>query len=278
MKSLNVVIVMLFMAVGLVLTSCDKEAVETNNNETVVNSDSDMESSFEDIDDLASTILEATESNSGGRIAGEADDRVCEGAITFSGDANSGTIVIDFGAGCEDSYGNVRKGKINIAYTGGRFQSGSVVTTTLDGYSINDIAIEGTRTLTNITESANDYPTFSISLTGCKITWPNDDVATRTVSKVRVWKRASSPINDEVWITGEASGVTRRGVAYNTTITDSLVYKASCRVSTRGRLALAGTKIIETENKIITVDYGDGNCDRRVSIVVDGKSENVNLD
>ena len=278
MKSLNVVIALLFVAVSMVLTSCDKETVETSNNEIVVNSDADMESSYEDIDDLASNMLESTESNPGGRITAELDDRICEGAVSFTGDASSGTIVIDFGTGCEDSYGNVRKGKIKITYTGGRFQPGSVVTTTLEDYSINDIIIEGTRTLTNITESANDYPTFSIALTGGKITWPNDDVATRSVNKVRVWKRGANPINDEVLITGEASGVTRRGIAYNTTITDSLVYKASCRVSARGRLALSGTKIIETNNKILTVDYGDGSCDRRVSIVVDGSSENVNLD
>lgn len=265
------------------LSACTDEAEETGIDESLTDTaltDAEVDAVYEDIDDLSSLSLESTGNVLGGKVADEepTDDRFCEGIITFEGDKSGGTITIDFGDGCEDDFGNIRKGKIIIAYTGPRFEPGSTVITTLVDYSINDIAIEGTRTLENISTSSVDYPTFNITLVGGKVTWPDETFATRDSDRVRVWKRERNPREDAHLITGEANGVTRRGVAYEMQILDTLVYKRACRISRRARIPVQGVKQIETEEKIITIDFGDGECNRRFEVICEGKTEDVTVD
>lgn len=274
----------IFFLAGLVmLSACNDETEEANINsdrtETAV-SDVEIEAVYEDVDDMVSLTLESTEAALGGRVAEDepAYERFCEGIVSLEGDENSGTITIDFGDGCVDDSGNTRKGQIIIIYTGRRFVPGSTIATTLVDYSINDIAIEGTRTLENMSTSSEDYPTFHITLVGGKVTWPDGTFATREVDRVRVWKRENNPLADVRLVTGEASGVTRRGVAYETQILDTLVFKRSCRPSRRAQIPVQGIKEIETDSKILTIDYGDGSCDRRFSLTVEGKTEDVTVD
>jgi len=268
--------------ISVLLVSCDNDnevdLVSQESEDTAI-SEAEIDAVYEDVDDLSIVGLSATEASEGGKLAdGEPDDdRFC-GTFTFEGDKTAGTIIIDFGEGCEDKNGNIRKGKIIIGYQGGKLVPGSFVKTTLEDYSINDIAIEGVRTLENISESLEDYPTFHITLEGGKITWPDETFATREVDRVRVWVNAPNPLNDEHHVTGTAEGMTRRGVDYEMVITDTLVYKRVCRISRRGRIPVAGTKVITTEEKVITIDYGDGECDRRVEIVVNGNREEVAVD
>lgn len=279
-----VMVLMLFSSC-VYLMSCEDDGEEINNSiseseEQLVASEAEIDALYEDVDDMTTTGLASTE-NSGGKTAEEEDDRFCEGSFNFSGDKSSGVITVDFGDGCVDRYGNTRKGKIIIEYTGGRLMPGSVVHTTLENYSINDISVEGMRTLTNIADSTDDYPTFHITLQGGKVIWPDETFATREVDRVRVWVNAPNPFNDEQHVTGTASGKTREEVAYNMEIIDTLVYKRSCRISRRALLPVQGIKVIKTETdstaQTITIDYGEGGCDRAVDITTEGRSEEVTV-
>ena len=275
----------LVLGITVMLTACNEEADETALDAEVTEtgvSDTEIDAVYEDVDDMVSLSLESTAAMlQGGRVAeGDepGDDRFCEGVVTFVGDRESGTITIDFGEGCIDRNGNTRKGKIIIEYTGPRFEPGSVVTTTLVDYFINDIAIEGVRTLENISTSTGDYPTFHITLEGGKVTWPDETFATREVDKVRVWKRERNPREDSHLVTGEANGTTRRGVAYQMEILDTLVYKRACIPSRRARIPVEGVKQITTDEKIITIDFGDGQCNRRFEIMVEGITGDATVD
>ncbi len=274
----------LMLMVMVVLTACndevDEAAIDGQLTETGV-SDTEIDAVYEDVDDMVSLSLESTDGSLGGRVAEDDqpdDDRFCDGVVTFEGDKDGGTITLDFGDGCIDKNGNIRKGKIVIEYSGRRFLPGSTVITTLINYSINDVAIEGTRTLENISTSTEDYPTFQITLEGGKVTWPDETFATREVDKVRVWKRERNPREDSHLVTGEANGTTRRGVTYEMQILDTLVYKRACVPSRRARIPVSGIKQIETDTKTITIDFGDGQCDRRFEIMVEGTTEDATVD
>jgi len=263
----------------LILVACENDNelnTVSENEQDVAVAEAEADAVYEDIDDLVLLSL-TEETSSGGRIE-EDDDRFCENVISVEGNKMSGTVTIDFGEGCQDRNGNVRKGMIVIEYQGGKLIPGSTVTTTLIEYSINDISIEGVRTLTNISESIESYPTFNITLQNGKITWPDNTFATREVNRVRVWVNANNPLNDEHHVTGVANGITRRGVTYDMVVTDTLIYKRNCRVSRRGRLPVQGEKQITTDNKLITVDYGDGECDTIVEIIVEGNREEVEVE
>ncbi|MEM9857623.1 MAG: hypothetical protein AAF843_09710 [Bacteroidota bacterium] len=274
-----------FFLIGiLVLSACtdevDETSIEGDLTETALN-DTEIDAVYEDVDDMVNMSLESTENVLGGKIADEEpiDDRFCQGVISFDGDKTSGTITIDFGEeGCLDPNKNLRKGKIIISYNGARFLPGSTVVTTLENYSINDIAIEGTRTLENISSSTIDFPTFHITLEGGKVTWPDETFATREADRVRVWRRENNPRLDAHLVTGEASGMTRRGVAYEMEILDTLIYRKACVPSRRARIPVQGVKQIETRDKLVTINYGEGECNRKFEVVVEGKTEDVTVD
>ena len=270
----------LLATIMMVTVACNDNELDliTDESEQAAVSEAEIDAVYEDIDDLASVSVKLTEENAGGKIGEAEDDRFCENVFSFEGDKQSGTITLDFGDGCTDRNGNVRSGKVVIEYMGGKLVPGSKIVTTLIDYSINDIQIDGVRTLENISASLETYPTFKITLVGGEVIWPDGTNATREVDRVRVWINANNPLNDEHHVTGTANGQTRRGVNYDMVITDTLVYKRACRVSRRGRLPVAGAKVITTDNKIITVNYGDGECDKRVEIIVDGNREEVTVD
>lgn len=249
---------------------------------------------FEDADDMTSLVMLADDgTDTGGRAAESrtitiTDPRFnCEGiVITITMDEEStpnvpkGEIVIDFGEeGCTDILGNLRKGKIIINFTGRRFLPESTVVTTFDGYSINDIQLSGVRTLTNITESNVEAPKFQVELENGKAIWPDATEATREHCLVREWIRAVNPLNDAMVVDQcadaevAASGTNRRGRAYTMSIIEPLVYKRGCPIAVEGVKQFVDV----ATGKVITVDYGDGNCDRIITISVDGNSRSVNV-
>uniref|UniRef100_UPI004049C9F8 hypothetical protein n=1 Tax=Fulvivirga sp. TaxID=1931237 RepID=UPI004049C9F8 len=279
LRTINQLVLAVLMTA--VLVACGEEDLTENQTDAseIVSAEAEMDAVFEDVDDLASVSLESSDSNSGGRVAeGDVDDdRICEGVFSYEGTREEGTITLDFGDGCIDANGNVRKGKIFISHVGSFFLSGSTTTLTFEDYSINDIQVEGKRTVTNITEDDRDTLSFSVMLEGGKVTWPDGTFATREVDHVRVWERALNPINDRILVSGTASGTTRRGVTYASTIAEDLVFVKNCRRSRRAGLPVDGVNVITTSNKVITLDFGDGECDNEVTITVDGVEEDVTL-
>ncbi|MBL7844609.1 MAG: hypothetical protein JNK44_12145 [Cyclobacteriaceae bacterium] len=284
------------VALGVVV-SCTDESAQLQQEAADIAEDAITDYYFEDVDDMTGLAMlsdNATDDGGdGGRVAEGhrvitiQDPRFnCSGVvITITMDAAStpnvpkGQIVIDFGNGCTDLLGNLRKGKIVINFNGRRFLPGSTVTTTFDGYSVNDIALSGVRSLTNVTASNVEAPKFQVQLTNGRAVWPDGTEATRSHCFVREWIRAANPLNDAMVVTqcgdaaAAASGTNRRGRAYTMSITAQLMYKRGCPIAVSGIKQFTDV----ASGKVITVDYGDGTCDRIITITVDGNSRNVNV-
>lgn len=283
------------LAAGLILLTACEDKLDFNAKDTAnVENEAAVDGYFEDTDDMSLTVIAADQATLNGsrEIAGrnigkdKLDFRFACNTTTVTilfADDNSqatphGTITIDFGTdGCTDSKGNVRKGKIRVEYRGRRFMPGSTIITTTEGYSINGITLEGTRTVANITGSTEESPKFSITLTDGKATWPDGLVATREVSRIREWIRGANPMNDEWRVTGSASGTNRNNNVYEMEITKALVYKRECAIGAKVFMAVEGTKELTVNGKLITIDYGTGDCDKTVTITVDGQSKQVEV-
>lgn len=258
----------------VLLTSCDEETLDTvfDGDADIAVEEGTIEADLEDIDDMVSLSVELTDGSTGGRVMMRPNDRRFDCAtVTLDGDKTAGTITIDFGDGCEGPNGRVRRGIIKIVYEGARrFLPGFTAATTFEDFSIDGVQIEGTRTVTNTAESTDESPKFNITLVGGKLTWPDGTMATREVNKTREWVRAAVPANDSLIVNGTANGITRSGNSYNVVNTD-IVFRRFCR------WPVSGTKVITTDARVITIDFGDGTCDRRATVTVDGQSEDVNL-
>src|SRR3990170_2518270 len=282
----KIVSLTLIAMVGL-FSSCKEEDRLTASDTQDVSEEAMTDSYYQDTDDIGGKAIESPDDQeySGGRKAGTItimDDRFACAGVAISIDATGnidnpkGVITVDFGVlGCSDSRGNIRKGKIKFAYTGRRFQPGSTVITTFENYTINDIALQGTRTSTNVQGSTNDAPKFNVILTNGKAVFSDGSFAERSSNITWEWIRATNPVDDELVILEEstANGLTRGGRSYSVTLVGDLKYKRFCGIAVDGI-----KKYLIDNDKEIVVDYGDGACDKSVVVTVNGvtKTHTVN--
>ena len=76
----------------------------------------------------------------------------------------------------------------------------------------------------------------------------------------------------EIETTSTASGVRRSGRSYEVTLLENLVYKRHCGI------AVSGVKKYVVDGKReITIDYGDGVCDKDFTITINGVTRMLSL-
>ncbi len=265
-----------------ILTSCKNDINDLVNDKvlnegdvTDVSSESITDASYHDSDDLSIYAIANHNVVSGGRISGTDDYRLI-GAIITHGPNNtdvSGTMTVDFGEGLADEKGNTRKGKIAISYSNGPISNvGSILVVTFDGYSINDIKLEGTRTITKVTPSADTNVKHHIVLKGGKATWPDNTFASRSSELDRELNAADGILT----LSGSASGVSRKGKNYEVSTTETLVFKKTC-VDEGIYMAVDGAKLFLIDGKSVAVEFGDGACDKVVTVTYLGVAKEVTV-
>ena len=192
------------------------------------------------------------------------------------------TLTIDFGTtNCTGKDGKARRGKIISVYSGKYKETGTIVTTTLDNYHVNDYHVEGTKTVT--TTAANS---FSIEVDGTITSPDGNDEVSWVSSRTRTWIEGQNTnfftpapgggwmqldgITDDVYsVTGTASGVNRNGRAFTAEITTAL------RIEFCGWIPEITQGIIEIQPddlKLRKVDFGDLECDRTYVVTIGKKS------
>lgn len=185
------------------------------------------------------------------------------------------TITIDFGEGCTGLYENTRSGKIIIEVTGPRREAGSRRTVSFDNYHLNGIKIEGTKVIENLGLNANQNFVTGITLTGGKLTLPDEKVIERSFVHEREWIAGFLTRNvwdDECLVTGSATGNNAGGVAYSRIIVTALRWTRACR------FILSGTIRIEREGaEPFILDYGDGECDNKATVTRGDETKEIML-
>src|SRR6478735_1032959 len=142
------------IAISVLMISCDGNRFDfTSNDGENVQNEAIADSYVDDADDMSAVVLSADDATVNGRESSTGrmiTVKIVDPAKRFdcatitietpsdnTAEIPKGTITIDFGTGCTDAKGNVRKGIIHVKYVGRRFLPGSTVETTFDGYSIN---------------------------------------------------------------------------------------------------------------------------------------------
>lgn len=266
-------IFILFAVFTLIFTSCEKDQI-TNTEDAVVTTKeaTAAEGMFDDAFDQA----EMYENNDGTKSA-SAENCMPTITITYPEDTPYPRVVtIDFGIdGCEGRHGVIRKGKIIVTVTGFFLETGSQRIVTFDGYSVNDYQVEGTKTVTNkgLNEAGNWVREIVVD---GKVTTPEGNEITRVSTREREWiEGADTPFyfwDDVFSITGTASGVNSKGVAYTATaeVTSPLIKARNCRWIQEGILT-----ILSGENTVI-IDFGDGTtCDNVAIATVNGEEKEI---
>ncbi len=264
------------VALGLFSSCQDNEKLSGEDAIDVVD-ESISDAYFEDVTDMGIAAID--ESPYGGGRA-TSDDRFTQ-CVSISFGPNStreqGSLVIDFGDGCTDPRGNIRVGQIVMSWFDGPHNNlGFTIVTTFNGYSINGVALEGTRTVERIAPKGGENNVrHSIMLDNGKATWPDGTFTTRESSFEREWIKDIE--NERVTLDGEASGVNRRGRDYTMNIRETLVYRRACFLTDGIHMAVKGVKVFTVGNRKIIIDYGDGRCDRIVTVTIGDTTREVNV-
>lgn len=193
-------------------------------------------------------------------------------------DTEAQTITIDFGDGCEGKRGRVRSGKIIITWTGERGEAGFTKTTTFENYAVDGVAIEGTRTSTNVSGADANPKVRTVTLVGGKMTFEDGSVATREASHTMTMEETETDKIKTKY--GTASGINMDGLAYSKVVDEAsaITFKHSCKED-RIFAPVSGIVTISVEgedDKI--VDYGDGSCDNLATVTQGDLVEEIEVD
>ena len=190
-------------------------------------------------------------------------------------------ITIDYGDGCSTVINGdtiIKSGKIIVEVTDRWFVPGAQRIVTFEDYYVNNMKIEGTRTITN--EGLNDELNlqFHIVLEDGKITVNDTLFYTRESDRTRIWVITDNPLTDTVFVTGTMEGINFSGLEYSREIIEPLTIIRCSEYSYRWKIVSGEILCIVGEEEWI-LDFGDGTCDRTTQITRtrDGATKELGL-
>lgn len=269
------------LSIASLIFSCQKENGDVPAEPTVTEEDAaiystesmEVEGSFDDIQDIAMTAAGEEETASTARGAGDAGRlfpfrhlraRIGDCAvITVTPDDSTypKTVTIDFGDSCLGNDGKLRSGKMVLQFSGRIRKPGSVLTITLVDFRLNRASVEGTKTVTNLSEDGSTK--FTVRVINGKVSWPNGrGYLFERLKKVKQIEGGSTDdVMDDVYsIEGRSQTTFANGVVTILNTVDPLIKKKSCPWITEGTLR------IKVNKRELFLDYGfpnNGDCDNK---------------
>lgn len=186
------------------------------------------------------------------------------------------TVTLDFGTGCTGLDGHIRSGKIITVYSGPLSVAGSTATTTFENFYFDSLHIEGTHIVTN--NSTADNRIFEAKLNDGKITATSGAVV--TVTRDHVWTQTEgnatpfNPLDDVFSITGTSQGTFTymdSTVNWTSEVIQPLIRKFICPWRESGQIKFTGAYFTSI------LDYGDGTCDNKATLTINGTTINITL-
>ena len=261
-----IISIALFFVATLFFNSCKKDTISDEDITTSTQDDAIADNLFDDIDNQAQFNV-----NLDGKSMLDTIE-FCVPDVTHVVDTTQTpivhTVTLDFGyEGCEGRWGNVRKGKIIITQTGRFDVADSKRVITLDDFYFNDYLVEGTKTITCLGLNSDGHLEYNAKLVDGRVT-TQGAIITREFDRTRKWLEGAETkrwIFDDKWeITGTTSGINRRGKEYKSQITTGLIIDMDCLYKlTKGVIEFT------TEERTISLDYGDGTCDNDAIVTFD---------
>ena len=196
-------------------------------------------------------------------------------------------IIMDFGTGCTGRDGRTRSGKIISTYTNRLFVAGAKATTIFENYKVDSIKVQGTHTITNQGETISANCTrhrWKVEVENAKLSKPNGNYtewrSTKTITQIDGMCTPLIHLDDIYNIDGGASGKVKRGdllIAWNSEITDLLVKRFNCRWLVKGVIRIARLNLTTNSPWVATINYGNGDCDNKAVVTINGVPHNITL-
>ncbi|PCJ89105.1 MAG: hypothetical protein COA57_02515 [Flavobacteriales bacterium] len=278
----------------MLFNSCKKSKL---NKETTTSEDNTLaESMFDDVfKNTEEVAIKEEGANKTGMTPEYSFAGTCTATITATWSTDTtfiADIIIDFGTNCEGTDGKVRSGKILVSMNKKWLEVGNVTTVTLENYEVDGYKVEGTKTVTHSAQYV-----WEISVTGAKITTPDNEEVTWESTRTRTWVEGQTTgfwtpkdsngdgvedtfmffdgiLDDAYDITGSASGTNRQGRQFDVNISTALHLQFCGWIP---EVTSGVVKIQPEDLKERTVDFGEGTCDNRATATVGNKEYEFKL-
>ncbi|NOR75698.1 MAG: hypothetical protein GQ525_11115 [Draconibacterium sp.] len=274
MKNLRKLSSLILVVVSLsLLSSCNKDEVVVENEitKTTVTDYINMINSFS-----LSTVEEATSSDDGLKSATIVDCVTVTIHENENGEFWPRSWTFDYGTeNCESYFGNNKRGMVHISVSDWWKNEGSLREITFEDYYMNDNKMEGVKTTLNTGLNESGNLTFTKTVSDAKLTYPDESTITWACEKFseQVEGGATFLFADDVWsVTGTGSGVDLDGNSYTMKTTSALIYNNGCFYPVSGIVEIA-TEGLELK----VINYGDGECDKTITVTVGDVTETVEL-
>lgn len=254
---------------ALVLVSgCKKEDNANPNSEVDETTVTQASESDQIVNDAIATVDDAMDGN----FDGIGNGRV-EACGTVSINLQQRSVSIDFGAGCQGIFGRNRTGRITVAFTDNQR------TITFQNYAVEGYSISGTVVQGNIVRTRTQI-SYTTSASNLVVTTPNRKFTITNMQRSTQINLGNNPrqiVDNEVRITGTSAGINNNGENFTTEITSPLVIKQACFQS-GVFYPVSGTSIVRVGAKpAITIDYGNGTCEKQITATMGSISKTITL-
>jgi hypothetical protein len=186
------------------------------------------------------------------------------------------TVTLDFGSGCTGKDGKTRSGKIITVFSGPMRTAGSKATTTFDNYNVDSFTVSGTQVIENT--STSNKMAWTVTVNDGKVTntqsgrWVEWD-AVHEHMQTEGNGTPLDPLDNVYQITGHSAGSNSNNNSWTTEITQPLTRRFICPWREKGQITLTWKS-----NPITAVlDYGDGSCDNKATLIIKGITIPINL-
>ena len=186
--------------------------------------------------------------------------------------SNIDTLLINFGNTNYLYNNNLRKGIINVTFSGNYRDSLSVITTTFDNFYINNKLIQGEMIVTNNGKNSNQNLWFNIDVNNASINTQNGVINWQS-NRIREWISGAETyldLSDDIYRdTGSSNGNAANGNTFSMQIIDPLHIDLSCLPSC---VITSGSAEINPDGyPSRIVQYGDSTCDCNVDVIINNE-------
>lgn len=193
--------------------------------------------------------------------------------VTVSSATFPKEITIDYGTGCADHRGLIKKGKILVSMTDTLVNAGATETITYQDFYIDSMKVELSGSIQNL--GKNDQGNWVIKSKLIQtITKPNGDKKSEEFDETIEWLKGfetTDRIDDSYYKTGTGSINLNDTAVYSRTITKALLFEGSCH------FIVSGTVELNKNGSVVVLDYGDGTCDSKATVTTVGTTEEIDL-
>jgi hypothetical protein len=259
----------------------DKVSSEKNDTQTLAAAqvNAEAEALYDDAFNVTISAGYTESSLKNGRIAGTGlnkESDFCAGMQISVDPPNTEwpkEVILDFGTSGCTSNGRTRKGKLKFTLNKFLFASGGTASVTFVDYSVNDIKIEGTQTITNTSTLALGFG-YTYSVAGGKVTYPGGRSYTYTTNRKIAQTDGSSTLmdlGDDVYSIEGTANLSTDSIQATFVTQEPLVKKADCAYLSKGILA------VTVNGHKGSINYGDNVCDDKAILTVGDKTKEITL-